>query len=237
MVAVPTMTILVSDLGETVINKFKQGTFRLADFTVLPKHGVWREYVEAHPWLLNWLLRRKAKREAKKRLEEGFQVGPDPEALTFKPTINELAKEAPSDVQLAHRLPIAIRKTADDMKTDPKKRYTYEEWVEFTELIRFSAKSEGEREIEEEEGLIEWDWIGEDSPMMAKGSEAEFVLDRLCESMNRYMRRAAQKLEAVDEQSYRKLPEDRRDGSQPANLRSRIRNSSASSIGNRPPDG
>jgi potassium channel subfamily K len=39
--------------------------------------------------------------------------------------------------------------------------------------------------------LIEWDWIGEDSPMMSKGSEAEFVLDRLCESMQRYIKLAS----------------------------------------------
>jgi len=42
---------------------------------------------------------------------------------------------------------------------------------------------------EEEEGLVEWDWIGKDSPMMARQSEPEFVLDRLCESLARYMRR------------------------------------------------
>ena len=43
----------------------------------------------------------------------------------------------------------------------------------------------------DEEGLIEWDWIGEDSPMMSKSSEAEFVLDRLCESMRRYLKHVA----------------------------------------------
>ncbi|KAK5118775.1 hypothetical protein LTR85_007981 [Meristemomyces frigidus] len=220
LLAVPTMTILVSDLGETVINKFKYGTFRLADFTVLPKHGVWREIVERHPRLLNWLQQRKAKIEARQRLEEGFPTGPEPEAALPAPTIDELAKEDPSNEELAARLPRAIRKTADDMKEDPKRRYNYEEWVEFTQLIRFSAKTEEEREAEdEEEGLIEWDWIGEDSPMMSKGSEAEFVLDRLCESMNRYIRRIVTPPRDVDQAGHKRPPAMRRYDSEKRSLR------------------
>lgn len=223
LVAVPTMTILVSDLGETVINKFKRGTFRLADFTVLPKHGVWREIVERHPWLLDWLQQRKAKHDARKRLEEGFQTGPEPEAPMPTPTIDELAKDEPTNHELARRLPQAIRKTADDIKGDPKARYNYEEWVEFTRLIRFSARKEKDREEEEdEEGLIEWDWIGEDSPMMSKGSEAEFLLDRLCESMSRYIKQLAQPSASKRNGSYKNPPAARRDDSEKGSLRKRV---------------
>jgi potassium channel subfamily K len=39
LIAVPTMTILVSDLGDTFVAKFKQWSDELADFTVLPKEG------------------------------------------------------------------------------------------------------------------------------------------------------------------------------------------------------
>ena len=188
LIAVPTMTILISDLGDTVINKFKQGTFKLADFTVLPKEGVWRAILESHPWMLNWLQQHKTKRETKRRLEEGFQAGPEPEPPLPTPTIEELAKDEPSNDELAKRLAKQIRQTADDMQDGPRKRYSYEEWVEFTQLIRFTAAKDEDRDSDEDEGLIEWDWIGEDSPMMSKGSEAEFVLDRLCESMQRYIK-------------------------------------------------
>jgi potassium channel subfamily K len=41
LIAVPTMTILVSDLGDTVVAKFKKWSDQLADFTVLPKEGMW----------------------------------------------------------------------------------------------------------------------------------------------------------------------------------------------------
>ncbi|EMC96426.1 hypothetical protein BAUCODRAFT_24205 [Baudoinia panamericana UAMH 10762] len=189
LIAVPTMTILVSDLGETVIERFKRGTFQIADLTVLPKQGAWREIVERYPWLLRWLQQRKERKERERRLKEGFQLGPDPEEEPPPPTLDELAKEEPSNDELARKLPGMIRKVADDMKDTPGKRYTYEEWVEFTQLIRFSAQKEEDRITDDEEyGLIEWDWIGEDGPLMSKSSEAEFVLDRLCESMKRYIK-------------------------------------------------
>lgn len=188
LIAVPTMTILISDLGDTVINKFKQGTFKLADFTVLPKEGVWREIVDRHPWILSWLQKHKERKELRRRFDEGFEAGPEPERPLPTPTLEELAKDEPSNQELAQRLAKKVRETADDMKFAEHKRYSYEEWVEFTQLIRFTAAKDGDEDIDEEEGLIEWDWIGEDSPMMSKGSEAEFVLDRLCESMQRYIR-------------------------------------------------
>ncbi|KAF2768260.1 hypothetical protein EJ03DRAFT_383454 [Teratosphaeria nubilosa] len=224
LIAVPTMTILISDLGDTVIKKFKTGTFRLADFTVLPKHGVWRDFVEEQHWLVTWLQQRKERKEAKKRLEEGFRTGPDPN-LVPTPTIDELARDEPSHVELARRLPAAIKKVAADVKNSSNKHYSYEEWVEFTRLIRFSARKPEDRETadEEEEGLIEWDWIGEDSPMMSKGSEAEFVLERLCESMNRWVKQNTQALMKSDgEEDDEKLRGCRRRGSRNGSLRRRI---------------
>lgn len=212
LVAVPTMTILISDMGDTIISNFKRGTFALADFTVLPKEGVWRNYLDRHPWMLNWLQTRLAARAARRRLKRGFPTGPDPESPDDPANdtdeedaedagprnIDTLAVEAeadaagrvPDDAELSRRLALAIRRVASDLKLEATKRYSYEEWVEFTRLIRFTRKSGPEVVAEEEEeGLVEWDWIGKDSPMMARQSEPEFVLDRLCESLARYVRR------------------------------------------------
>ena len=192
LVAVPTMTVLISHMGDTVISGFKEGTFTVADWTLLPKKGIWRKFLNENPWLLNWIKQRKEAKEANKRVEEGFQTGPDIDNQAMPtPTIDELATERLNEHALAKKLASAIRKAANDLKLDKndQKRYTYEDWVEFTRLIRFTSKR-GREELddEEEDGLIDWDWIGEDSPMMAGQSEAEFVLDRLCESMTRYIR-------------------------------------------------
>ncbi|KAK4692313.1 hypothetical protein P7C71_g4869, partial [Lecanoromycetidae sp. Uapishka_2] len=175
LIAVPTMTILISDMGDTVIASFKRGTFRLADWTVLPKEGLWRNLLEKYPWLLLWLEKKARNAAQKKRLARGMPVGPDvdEDLDDSPPTMEEVAElDTLEDTELARKLAIAIRHTADDMKSDPPKRYSYEEWAEFTTLIRFSRMSKEELGEEDDlEGCVEWDWIGEDSPMLAEQSE------------------------------------------------------------------
>ena len=189
LVAVPTMTILISDMGDTVIASYKRGTFTLADWTVLPSEGIWRRFLDKHPWLLHWAETKAEKHAADKRIAAGFKIGIGEEAPA---TLEQLAaEEQPDQHELARRLARAIRRVANDLKSHAPRFYSYEEWVQYTRLIRFSSsKNAGEvAEEEEEEGLIEWDWIGEDSPMLADLSESEWLLDRLTESLDRYMRR------------------------------------------------
>ncbi|CAO2653713.1 Nn.00g031240.m01.CDS01 [Neocucurbitaria sp. VM-36] len=226
LIAVPTMTILVSDLGDTVVAKFKKWSDELADFTVLPKEGIWRGFLDKHPWLLYWLQRRIETRAAKKRLKKGFDTmdprsesatnisNPadrdvdDPEAaadveLTRNPTIGSLAAEAEKDMtripthsSLSRRLALSIQKVSVDLRLSVPKRYSYEEWVEFTRLIRLTTPERLNNELgtvttenEDEEGLVNWDWIGNDSPMMSAMSESEWLLERLCESLVRLEKR------------------------------------------------
>ena len=106
--------------------------------------------------------------------------------------LERLASEDPTEHDMARELALSIKTVAHDLRAEPPRRYGYEEWVHFTKLIRFSRLSRAEAEaLEEGEGLVEWDWIGEDSPMLADITEAEWVLDRLCESLHRYTRRQA----------------------------------------------
>jgi potassium channel subfamily K len=183
LIAVPTMTILISDMGDTVISSFKQGTFKLADFTVLPKEGLLKELIDANPWLRQVI----QSRAERKRIKKGLQ----PEGDEPIPTIDELAKEDLSEAELTKKLAFAIRRTAEDMKHHERTRYSYEEWVEFTRLIRFTkigAAKDLEHD-EEVEGIVEWDWLSENSPMLSEQTEAEWVLDRLCESLLRLIKR------------------------------------------------
>jgi potassium channel subfamily K len=187
--------------------------------------GIWRAYVEKHPWLLDWLQRRIVSHEAKQRLRKGFDItdprsddiantnppdgnasGPDdPDIeLTQHPTIPTLAAEAeadsftlPSHASLSRRLALSIKKVALDFRLPNSKRYTYEEWVEFTRLIRMTTPERLDRNLgttistgtENEEGLVNWDWIGDNSPMISGVTESEWLLERLCESLVRLERR------------------------------------------------
>lgn len=186
LIAVPTMTILVSDMGDTVISSFKRGTFKLGDMTVLPKAGLWHEILKSNQWLWNWMSRK----VEKNRRKTGLPVGPAECDGLPTLTIEELANEDPSEAEMTKRLAWAIRKTADDLQHVPGKRYTYEQWCEFTRLIRFSKVGLSRMDYDEDrDGVVEWDWLEESSPMLSGQTESEWILDRLCESLLRLSKR------------------------------------------------
>jgi len=213
--AVPSITLLIGAASNTVVDSFNRWTNTIADFTLLPKHGIWRNFLNRHTKLLGWAQARRDRIEATDRIEQGFQVGPEPEVdRVVKPkTIEELALERPdreNRSELGRRLAHAIKQVTQDIKNDEHKRYSYEEWVEWTILIRFTSQMLNiSKDIEKindglelDKGLIEWDWLGEDSPMMAEITEPEWLLDRLVESMARYTRNIVAFLRLEKERGY-----------------------------------
>lgn len=209
------MTILISAMGDTVVGAVNRGTFTLADWTVMPKRGLWRDVLLTFPRFQRWVLRKGVERKEKKSVAHGFQVQPpddenaaqapnDEDALGRQADMDDarlhhlVVLERKSDHELAAELSKAIKRVTADLKTTKHKKYDYEEWVVFQRLFRFSSHSQHTRhdsEDDEEDTVVEqidqleWDWIGEDSPLLSSLSESEWVLDRLCESLDRYTRR------------------------------------------------
>ncbi|GAB1199294.1 hypothetical protein APSETT444_008640 [Aspergillus pseudonomiae] len=198
LIAIPTMTSLISEMSNTVVAVFKHATSRVADYTVLPRTGKYKSFIARFPPIASYL----KQREQDKRVAQGFQIGPDDvegtqtgeSSTNPQPTRQERDKEELSDFDLAQRLAFAIRRTTRDAVNGHPKRYTYQEWVEFTRMIRFTDPSPGDTVLYEDEyGILNWDWIGENSPMLASQTEPEWVLDRLCESMIRFISTQEQK--------------------------------------------
>ncbi|KAH1384305.1 hypothetical protein KXW83_006931 [Aspergillus fumigatus] len=194
LIAVPTMTTLISEMSDTVVAWFKNATDKVADWTVLPQSSKYQAFLQRLPVIYSALERR----AEKKRVAQGFPIGdlepgqPQNDAADFshRPRpLEDLARDSnPSRQDLAQQLAFAIRRTARHALARRPKHYSYEEWVEFTRLIRFTDNSpEGVVLDEDEYGVLNWDWIGETSPMLASQTEPEWVLDRLCESVIRYV--------------------------------------------------
>ncbi|KAF3917873.1 hypothetical protein ABW20_dc0107279 [Dactylellina cionopaga] len=240
--SVPTITILISSMGSTVIESFQNYTLRLAEFTLLPKKGIRESLKEM--WE-NWRAE-----QAGKKAEKDFnnrkpsyaasitsrrstipqtpgrgtnlhgieEESPGPER---KPTIRidddierqqqgsehqeeEKSKLLPQDYtfqELLVELTAAIRDVGKQVATDSRVAYEYEEWVEFTRLIRACEvvkprKLKGikpgeeilDEQIDNDEGFVLWDWIGEDSPLLFEGREPAWVQDRLTRGLERLVR-------------------------------------------------
>ncbi|KAF7173156.1 hypothetical protein CNMCM5623_005375 [Aspergillus felis] len=194
LIAIPTMTTLISEMSDTIVAWFKHATDKVADWTVLPQSSKYKAFLQRVPVIYSALERR----AEKKRVAQGFPVGDlepggrqdDGADSSRRPRpLEDLARDSsPSRQDLAQQLAFAIRRTAKHAVARHPKHYSYEEWVEFTRLIRFTDNSpEGVVLDEDEFGVLNWDWIGETSPMLAPQTEPEWILERLCESLIRYV--------------------------------------------------
>jgi potassium channel subfamily K len=216
------MTILISDMGDTVVDKFKQWSSKLADFTVLPKEGVYQMVADKLPVVWRWFKRKKGERRLRRGFEvddpaepvaaEGSQGGADTDVEAGGPRNDghEAARPSAADTParkpsitptpfthstLAAALATTIQHVVSDLHLDKAKTYSYEEWVEFTRLISAASKKDpasvakkDDTELEEED-LGEWDWIGDDSPLISGLSESQWVLRRMCEALVRVEKR------------------------------------------------
>ncbi|EED19686.1 potassium channel, putative [Talaromyces stipitatus ATCC 10500] len=236
LIAIPTMTILISKMSDTILAVVNTATNFVAEFTLLPEQGRYTRFISQFRIVREYLERRA---EAE-RIERGFPIGvQDPEnvdeAATKKRGVNDyeraeppprtfqqLEKDRRSPPRLARDLIFAIRRVTQHVVAGEIKRYSYEEWVEFTQLIRFTNPNTGKSPDialdENEWGLIEWDWMGENSPMMAEQTEPEWVLNRLTESLLRYMASIESQHEGEDKPhslSFRGKDEDKDNGGDP----------------------
>ncbi|OQE44449.1 hypothetical protein PENCOP_c002G06697 [Penicillium coprophilum] len=213
LIAIPTMTMLISEMSDTVVASFKRATDIVADYVVLPQSSVYKIFLGRIPGVGQCI----RSHQEKKRRQRGFPLEGADESGTGKRaeprnddepdlqsddfaeshplrSLEELARD-PTPLELAKQLAFAIRRVTKQAREGKRKRYSYEEWVEFTRLIQFTnprswplSSQHGQPLIEEDEfGLINWDWIGENSPLLAKQTEPQWVLDRLCESLIRYV--------------------------------------------------
>lgn len=161
LIAVPTVTVLFQEMSSTVVRAVNRGAFKVADWTIMPtlKRGVLDRYIQKHPWLQKFVGKRQEAEESAREAGAGAE---------------EQEKDLPS------LLSQTIKSIAHDLRFSPQKRYSYEEWQLFTQLIQFTQR--------EDDSRMTWDWLSEDSPLLADITEAEWVLDRLCESLDRYTR-------------------------------------------------
>lgn len=246
--SVPTITILISSMGSTVIENFQNATLRLAEFTILPKEGIrkslkemWRdrevrrkEERSRDPSLAIDNARRgsgavsagdngrmptlkEVKTQDRDSAHRGAPIptfslndpssieeqrpedGSQPQGTPLRPELFEKPRPLPEDYTfqgLLAALTAAIRDVGRQVATDPKRAYDYAEWVEFTRLIRacelvkpqklkgLKPGEEISREhIDNDEGFVLWDWIGEDSPLLYEGREPAWVQDRLTKGL------------------------------------------------------
>ena len=237
LLAVPTLTILISNMGDTVIKAIKDVVLWLGEFTLLPGEGSTRKRIK-----------RGVKRLGVSREDGGKMTGEwkekapgflgdsdlqDPEKQDYNAKLDktdrlagalekdELGQEKEAgdrgdwldrDIHHYHYLLVKeIRNVMKDLNDSPPRKYSYHEWAWFLRLMGEDENSsrshrkalahapreegtdpESQTGIDDDDSDHErhqWSWLGTRSPLMVETEEAEWVLERLSETLEKELRK------------------------------------------------
>ncbi|KAG0130284.1 hypothetical protein HOY82DRAFT_520578 [Tuber indicum] len=156
MIAVPTLTILISNMGDTVVGMIQKATFWIGAKTILPD-------LDSNISLTRKLKRMKHTKE-EKQLEEP--------ATTIANTFPEQAHNLQEKGQLLKQLAAEICTLTKHTTSETPKKYSFEEWVKFLGLLGIAWK-EGDK----------WSWLDDGGPLASLSSETEWLLEKMCQRL------------------------------------------------------
>lgn len=164
LIAVPALTILISNMGDTVVGMIQKATLWVGAMTVLP-------YSDSSISLTQ-------KFKLMKRTDKEIRHEKSPTAANTPPEqVHNLQEERKKD-QLLKRLAVEIRTLTKDMTSKPPRNYSFEEWVRFLGLLGIVWK-EGDM----------WSWLDEKGPLASSLSETEWLLDKMCQRLEANLER------------------------------------------------
>ncbi|KAL6712507.1 hypothetical protein ACN47E_000384 [Coniothyrium glycines] len=215
LLAVPTLTILISNMGDTVIKAFKDFTMWLGSLTVLPdeegitaalkvgwrrlKMGSLEEEEDQHD-------KGKPPTQSERRAEDRLAAHIENEELSQAEEAAEYGDKLESDIRFYHFvLAKEVRQLMQDVEISPPRKYRYHEWQYYLRLI---GQDEGDvsqhraPKIEPPQtesdrpdiGTADdgnnnaWSWLGIRSPLMGNQSEPQWLLQRLATTLEQEMR-------------------------------------------------
>ena len=242
LLAVPTLTILISNMGDTVVKGIRDLTLYLGEITVLPgeygtmmriKAGASKltagklfaegNLMEEPPGLWG----EKAGQDSEKQDHGGitsdrFAGVLEQDELDEAKMARDRGDKLGEDIHLWHfMLCKEIRNIMKHLNDSPPRKYSYEEWAWFLKLMgedeasstfhrapHIHARTAGETGPELQNGqtqdsdgnVRQWSWIGNRSPLMGETEEAEWVLERLTQTLETKLKeqRTSQKRASVD---------------------------------------
>jgi potassium channel subfamily K len=214
LLAVPTLTILISNMGDTIIKAFKDFTIWVGTLTVLPdEKGLGSAFTVGMRRIKSGKMLKEKDLDHKGATGASEQRGLDRVAKHIEEEELGEAEEAGEhgdylerDIHFYHFiLAKEIRRLMKDLEASPPKQYTYEEWTYYLRLIgQDEDDSSRHRRPEDQQqhnkgdapdigtaddgDTVAWSWLGIRSPLMGNTNEPQWLLQRLSATLEAEMR-------------------------------------------------
>jgi potassium channel subfamily K len=192
LIAIPAVTILISHMGDTVVDWVEEGTLWLGQKTILPeKLGLPKSPTN---------VREEASGEesSEKRNDVEMEIGIQEDVArlghAIKRSEGKAGKEG-GDSKERERHAIAsvvareISRLAKDIGARPPKKYDWDEWKHFLGLLGESGDG-SER--------TQWRWLANDGMLLSGATETEYVLGKMCGRLEQLL--VGEKKDAKDDE-------------------------------------
>ncbi|CAK5263240.1 unnamed protein product [Mycena citricolor] len=160
LMAVPTVTILISNVGEILIGLVRRALM-MAVFSTAAAGAD----------------------KNNKKSDDERKMGADLEHLGE--AVEQSERQRGLGGGLAARLSREVARLAQDAMSGTEAEYSWEDWQGWLELLGERTDAEGRGENEEKQG--EWTWLGEEGPLLSGMSETQWILQRLCERLQQVL--------------------------------------------------
>lgn len=217
LLAVPTVTIVISSLGDTLVRGLRDVTIFLGELTILPGDRPMLDMIRDGLRVRSWrekFLRESSKEETDADADTETETETDTEKEKEEKEGETETEEQPKPPSNNHNksqfqttyhyhylLFREIKKMIHYVSSDTRRSFDYGEWEYYLDLIGRGDRDRGSEACRGEgRGATgdtgdgkeeEWSWINWKSPLIGERSEAEWLLEGLVEALDRELRRAS----------------------------------------------
>ncbi|KAJ7276611.1 hypothetical protein C8J57DRAFT_1309832 [Mycena rebaudengoi] len=175
LMAVPTVTILISNVGDIMVGWVRGGFLRIGGSSPV-KHPSKKPSKSQRDEQEEEIAREDGSSQSDRQM-----LGEDVEHLGE--AVEHAEEERGKGGGLAARLAKQVNRLARDAVKKPSVQYEWEDWEQWLELIGESSDSwkDGPGDnVRNAKKRGEWTWIGDDGPLFSGMSETEWILGKLC---------------------------------------------------------
>ncbi|KAJ5766780.1 uncharacterized protein N7511_004396 [Penicillium nucicola] len=207
LLAVPTITILISNIGDTLIRFIRDVTLFLGEITILPGDQSFVDRVKDvfnKSWIGWWLEDKTGEKTGQSKEKDSSATGNanndrsqlEAEELNKEQNARERGDFVAENAHHRHYLLFKeIRKMIEYSSSHSSRQFDYLEWEYYLGLIAGKNKLHygGDGSSKEQGGTInDWRWIDKESPLLGHKTEVEWLLGALTEALDRELREASQ---------------------------------------------
>ncbi|OOQ85072.1 putative ion channel [Penicillium brasilianum] len=221
LLAVPTITILISNISDTLIRFVKDITLFIGEVTILPGDEPLHDRIKDifHiSWRDKWLQESTGEENDSQDILTDMRNGTDRNDFNARRHAVE-AEEHKKEESARRRGDIAtenvhhyhyllfreIRKMMELTTKNLSKEFDYLEWEYYLALISgqhnppYESNTEKAKEdVKRQEKFRDWSWIDKKNPLLGEKSEVEWLLNALTEALERELKMASRDYHSPD---------------------------------------